>query len=98
MLFQEYYREKKQFLLLLSAILFDAKMKKQALPLNFLAALKSNIWLLGTFSWLFLIANRTIDLLKDGTISAIDLTQLLTALLFFVSWLYLKPEKERPRP
>ncbi len=68
-------------------------MNKQALSENFLAVLKKNIWLLGTASWLFGITDRTIASFSDSYISAIDLTQLFTASLFFVSWLYLKPEK-----
>ncbi|BDA69065.1 hypothetical protein CAL7716_032310 [Calothrix sp. PCC 7716] len=68
-------------------------MNKQALPLEFVAAFKKNIWLLGTGSWVFGITDRTIASFSDSYLSAIDLTQLFTALFFFVSWLYLKPEK-----
>ncbi|MBW4600887.1 MAG: hypothetical protein KME29_15130 [Calothrix sp. FI2-JRJ7] len=68
-------------------------MNKQALPSDFLTAFKNNIWLLGTAFWLFGITDRTIASFSDSYLSAIDLTQLFTASFFFVSWLYLKPEK-----
>lgn len=59
----------------------------------FLAKFKNRIWLFGILSWLFGITDRSIASFADGYLSAIDLMQLFTALLFFASWLYLKPEQ-----
>lgn len=57
----------------------------------FFGSLKNGIWLIGTSSWLFGIADRSIASLSDGSLSALDLVQLLTASFFFVGWLFLKP-------
>jgi hypothetical protein len=57
----------------------------------FLDSLKNGIWLLGTSSWLFGITDRSIAVLADGYLSALDIVQLFTASFFFVSWLFLKP-------
>lgn len=57
----------------------------------FFGSLKNGIWIIGTSSWLFGIVDRSIASLSDGSLSALDLVQLLTASLFFVGWLFLKP-------
>ncbi|KJH71464.1 hypothetical protein [Aliterella atlantica] len=57
----------------------------------FFGSLKNSIWLIGTSSWLFGITDRSIASLADGKLSALDLVQILTASLFFVGWLFLKP-------
>jgi hypothetical protein len=59
----------------------------------FLSNLKQGIWLLGISSWLFGITDRTIASFADGYLSALDITQLFTASFFFVSWLFLKPNR-----
>lgn len=58
----------------------------------FLANIRNGIWLFGIPSWLFGITDRSFASLADGYLSALDLMQLFTASLFFLSWLYLKPE------
>jgi hypothetical protein len=57
----------------------------------FLPMLQKGIWLFGIFSWIFGLTDRTIALLSDGYLSAIDIVQLFTASFFFVSWLFLSP-------
>lgn len=59
----------------------------------FIGRLKSGIWLIGIPSWLFGITDRSFASFADGYLSAVDLMQLFTASLFFLSWLYLKPEE-----
>lgn len=58
---------------------------------EFVGYLKNRIWLFGISSWLFGITDRSIASFADGYLSALDLTQLLTAATFFVAWLFLKP-------
>ncbi|MGD1900603.1 MAG: hypothetical protein ACFB16_27150 [Phormidesmis sp.] len=58
---------------------------------EFLWTLKHGIWGVGTLSWVFGISDRTLAVLMDGYLSAIDIVQLATAAFFFVSWLFLKP-------
>lgn len=59
---------------------------------EFLYMLKNGIWSVGIVSWLFGITDRTLAALMDGYLSALDIVQLSTAALLFVSWLFLKPE------
>lgn len=58
---------------------------------EFLSNLKNGIWILGISSWVFGITDRSIATFSDGYLSALDITQLLTASFFFISWLFLKP-------
>lgn len=67
----------------------DQESKQLGAP--FWGNLKQGIWLFGVSSWLFGIIDRSIASFSDGYLSALDLTQLLTASFFFVSWLFLKP-------
>lgn len=60
---------------------------------GFLESLKNGIWLLGVSSWLFGITDRSIASFSDGYLSALDITQLFTASFFFISWLFLKPQR-----
>lgn len=60
---------------------------------EFTTNLRNGIWLIGIPSWLFGITDRSMATLADGYLSAIDLMQLLTASLFFLSWLFLKPDR-----
>lgn len=59
----------------------------------FLAQIKNNIWLFGIPSWLFGISDRGIAALADSYLSPIEILHLFTASLFFLAWLYLKPEQ-----
>lgn len=72
-------------------------MNKQKSPeaKNFIGNLKYGIWLFGVSSWLFGIADRSIASFSDGYLSALDLTQLFTAAIFFVAWLFLKPSSTK---
>ncbi|MBD2037198.1 hypothetical protein H6F76_19735 [Leptolyngbya sp. FACHB-321] len=56
--------------------------------------LKQRIWLLGVSFWVFGIIDRSIAIFSDGSLSTLDLTQLLTASFFFVCWLFLKPARK----
>ena len=68
---------------------------KQAVPSHpFLGNLKQSIWLLGMSFWAFGITDRSIASFSDGHLSVLDITQLLTASFFFVSWLFLKPARQ----
>lgn len=60
---------------------------------EFIANFRNGIWLLGIPSWLFGITDRSLASLADGYLSAMDMVQIFTASLFFLSWLYLKPEE-----
>ena len=57
----------------------------------FFSILQKGIWLFGILSWIFGLTDRSIALLSDGYLSAIDIVQLFTASFFFVSWLFLSP-------
>jgi hypothetical protein len=53
--------------------------------------LQKGIGLFGIISWIFGLTDRSIALLSDGYLSAIDIFQLFTTSFFFVSWLFLSP-------
>lgn len=55
--------------------------------------IKNCVWLIGIPSWLFAITDRSFAILSDGDLSPLDVLQLLMTCVFFVSWLYLKPEE-----
>jgi uncharacterized membrane protein YiaA len=57
----------------------------------FFSILQKGIWLFGILSWIFGLTDRSIALLSDGYLSAIDIVQLFTASFFFLSWLFLSP-------
>ncbi|WP_293128797.1 hypothetical protein [Microcoleus sp. bin38.metabat.b11b12b14.051] len=57
----------------------------------FLPMFQKGIWLFGILSWIFGLTDRSIALLSDGYLSAIDIVQLFTASFFFVSWIFLSP-------
>ncbi|HEY9696244.1 MAG TPA: hypothetical protein V6D10_03210 [Trichocoleus sp.] len=59
-----------------------------------ITSIKNGIWILGIPSWLFGITDRGIAAFADGYFSPTEIVQLLTASLFFLSWLYLKPEAD----
>ncbi|HEY9882365.1 MAG TPA: hypothetical protein V6C98_02030 [Thermosynechococcaceae cyanobacterium] len=61
---------------------------------RFLGDFKQRIWLLGISFWVFGMVDRSIAVFSDGNLSTLDLTQLLTAAFFFVSWLLLKPTRK----
>lgn len=58
----------------------------------FTSKFKIGIWLVGIPSWIFGITDRTVDALSDGYLAVGEIFQLLTTSLFFLSWLYLKPD------
>jgi hypothetical protein len=66
---------------------------KQSILNPFLGNLKQGIWLLGISCWLFGITDRSIASFADGYLSALDIAQLFTAAFFFMSWLFLKPNR-----
>ncbi|MBD2448677.1 hypothetical protein H6G76_16260 [Nostoc sp. FACHB-152] len=55
--------------------------------------IKSSVWLIGIPSWLFAITDRSFAVLADGDLSPVEILQILMTCLFFVSWIYLKPEE-----
>lgn len=58
----------------------------------FVSKFRNGIWLFGIPSWLFGISDRSYAALTDGYLSAVEITQLFTACLLFISWLFLRPE------
>ncbi|MDX2232805.1 MAG: hypothetical protein NW220_24455 [Leptolyngbyaceae cyanobacterium bins.349] len=54
--------------------------------------IRNSIWIFGIPSWLFGITDRSLAAFADGYLSPIEIFQLVTASLFFLSWLVLKPE------
>lgn len=66
------------------------------LPIS-LSKFRNNIWNFGILAWLFGIADRSIAVIADGRLLAVEISQLLTAFLFFLCWLYLKPEQSSSR-
>ena len=65
---------------------------------EFITNLRNGIWLLGIPSWLFGISDRSMATLADGYLSAMDFMQLFTASIFFLSWLFLKPDQIEINP
>jgi len=53
--------------------------------------IRNSIWIFGIPSWLFGLTDRGISAFADGYISPIEIFHLVTASLFFLSWLVLKP-------
>ncbi|WP_416674535.1 hypothetical protein [Egbenema bharatensis] len=53
--------------------------------------LKDRIWLFGTSAWIVGIIDRSIAIFSSGSLTAINIIQLLLAIVFFGGWLYLKP-------
>ncbi|MBD2440297.1 hypothetical protein H6G69_26495 [Nostoc sp. FACHB-110] len=54
--------------------------------------IKSSVWLIGIPSWLFAISDRSFAVLSDSYLSPVEILQILMTCVFFVSWIYLKPE------
>jgi hypothetical protein len=59
----------------------------------FVGNIKNGIWLFGLSSWLFGITDRSIASFADGYLSALDLTQIFTAVTLLVAWVFLKPKR-----
>lgn len=75
----------------------DTKVKERdrAVETTLLVAkIRNNIWALGVPSWVFGITDRGIAAFADGNVSVIEIFQIFTAALFFLSWLFLKPEAD----
>lgn len=53
--------------------------------------IRNSIWVFGIPSWIFGLTDRGIAAFADGSISPIEIFHLITASLFFLSWLVLKP-------
>ncbi|HHP7243840.1 MAG TPA: hypothetical protein ACFE0H_04055 [Elainellaceae cyanobacterium] len=58
--------------------------------------LRSGIWVFGIPSWLFGVLDRGVAAFADGYLTAVEIANILTVSLLFVSWIYLKPD-ERDR-
>lgn len=56
--------------------------------------LRNSLWFIGIPSWLFGITDRGVAAFADGYLSPLEILQIFTASLFFLSWLSLKPEAE----
>ena len=54
--------------------------------------IQATVWLLGIFGWIFGLSDRAIASSENGFVDAIEITQLITSLTFFVMWLCLKPK------
>ncbi|TVP68141.1 MAG: hypothetical protein EA343_00140, partial [Nodularia sp. (in: Bacteria)] len=59
---------------------------------EFISQFKTGIWLLGIPAWIYGIVDRSLDAYADGYLSSLEFFHLLTTALFFLSWLYLKPD------
>ena len=82
-----------------SAILNDKNVettsKHQLTELTlFLTNLKSGIWFVGIPSWVFGVVDRGVASLADNYVSPAELFQVVAASLFFMSWLFLKPDSK----
>jgi hypothetical protein len=55
---------------------------------------RNGLWVLGIPSCFFGATDRVMAAFTDGYVSAIEFTHFFTAILFFMGWLYLKPEPE----
>ena len=58
----------------------------------FVGRFRSGIWLFGILFWLFGISYISFSAFSDGYWSAIEIIQLFTASVLFLSWLFLRPE------
>lgn len=56
---------------------------------------RNGVWLFGIPSWMFGAIDRITAAFADGYVSAIEFFHFITAILFFVGWLYLKPQAEK---
>jgi len=54
--------------------------------------LKNGVWLSGIPAWIIGVVDRSVASISDGYVSPIDFFQVITAVVFFVSWLTLKPK------
>lgn len=67
----------------------------QSVAINlFLTRVRNGVWFVGIPSWIFGVTDRSIAAFADGYVTTIELFHLLTASLFFLSWLWLKPEEK----
>ncbi len=58
----------------------------------FISKFRTSIWLLGIPAWIYGIVDQSLDTFADGYLSSLEFFHLLTTVLFFLSWLYLKPD------
>ncbi|WP_066377806.1 hypothetical protein [Anabaena sp. CA = ATCC 33047] len=59
---------------------------------QFINKFRTGIWFFGIPSWIFGITDRSMAAFADGYLSATEILQIFTTSLFFLIWLYLKPE------
>jgi hypothetical protein len=59
-----------------------------------LSPLRNTVWVTGIFSWLFGVSDRSIAGFADGYLNGVEFGNLLLTLLFFLGWLYMKPESK----
>lgn len=59
----------------------------------FVTRIRNSIWFVGIPSWLFGITDRSMAAFADGYLSPVELVHLFTASVFFLCWLFLKPEE-----
>jgi hypothetical protein len=74
----------------------DIDNTQQSLKVEFallMDQIKNSVWLIGIPSWLFAITDRSFAVLADGDLSPVEILQILMTCLFFLSWIYLKPEE-----
>ncbi len=55
--------------------------------------LRSSLWKVGSFVWMFALTNRSIAFLANGSLSTIGLAQIFLVTLLWIVWLYLKPTR-----
>lgn len=58
---------------------------------KFIFSFRNSIWWFGVACWIFGLTDRTLSVLSDNWISSVGITQLFTAVTFFLFWLILKP-------
>ena len=73
----------------------DSHEQDSALELDvavFVSQFKTGVWWLGIPGWLLGIADKSLNSFADGYLSSLEFFHLFTTTLFFLSWLYLKPD------
>jgi hypothetical protein len=73
---------------------YEVMKRNQATEISLiLAKVRNNIWLFGVPCWLLGIADRVVAVFADNHLIGVELLQLLATFVFFLGWLYLKPEQ-----
>ncbi|HBB35056.1 MAG TPA: hypothetical protein DDZ80_25690 [Cyanobacteria bacterium UBA8803] len=58
-----------------------------------ISKITNGIWIFGIPSWILGITSKVVSSFADSYLSALEISHLVTASLFFVTWLCLKPEE-----